>query len=195
MRFFRLQYPALATVLVFACFGTTLSAEQATQEDDLSRIVGHFGKVMKLPTEERVVLYAPLDEVWRVFEDGRITERGSVQTKPRPDWRLELHWRSGDIDVLDASNADQLVFLDQTPPFIPRLEQIIGNRLVGPVGSLPEGAQLAEGGTVFAGANAGEVIGHWQILPPGVEVFALDGAYSYIVLTDLIVLPTQNEDK
>ncbi len=193
MRVFR-SLPALTAVLVFTCADTTLSAEEATQEDSLSRLVAHFGKVMKLPTGQRVVFYTPLDEVWYISEDSQTFERGTVRTDPPPAWKLELHWQDGDIDAFDASNIDQITLLDETPVILTQLEQIRGERLAEAVGELPAGAQLLEGGAVLDGED--KVIGDWEIILPGIVARPLNGSYTFYDLTDLVAaLPTEKKDK
>ncbi len=166
MRMFRLLYPALVAALVFACLGSALSAEQG---DALNRFVKHFGKVVILPNNQRVVFYAAMNEVWGLSKDNRITERGYVETEPRPDWRLDLHWRNGVVDTLDTSNAEDLRLVDETPPIINQLEQFVGKRLPWAVGPLSEGAQFLQGGVVLDGAD--EVIGEWEVRTNGIIGF------------------------
>jgi len=173
MRSARLQYSVITAALIGVCLGPGLRAEHAGQGDVLSRLVAHFGKVVILPSTQRVVFYVPQNEVWGLSKDNRIVERGDVHAQPGPDWRLELYWRNGLLDVLDPSNANDLEFVDETPPIVRQLEQITGKRLARAVGSLQAGTQLLEGGVVLNGS--GEAIGEWEVRTTGVGFYPPDG--------------------
>ena len=179
----------LRTVSMFAALsvtGTALpsQADVTGQGDALSRIIGHFGKTLVLPTKERVVFYVRQDEIWHISRDGRIIERGEVEVQPRPDWRLELHWFNGDLDVLDATNADEIIFLNETPLILTQLQHLQGEPVSHAVGPLPEGAQLLAGGLVVA--RSGEVIGDWEVRTTGIGLYLTNQPLVVVKPEDLI---------
>lgn len=177
-----LRYPALVAALISACLGSALSAEQG---DALNRIAHHFGKVMVLPNSQRVVFYAPMNEVWGLSKDNQIKERGYVEVvESRPDWQLDLHWRNGGVDTLDASNADEIRLIDETPPIIGQLEQFVGKRLPWAVGPLSEGTQFLKSGIVLDGKD--ELIGEWDIRTSGIGFHQTNGPRIDLDPADLV---------
>ncbi|WP_298937694.1 hypothetical protein [uncultured Ruegeria sp.] len=184
MRSTRLRYSVITAVLISACIGSPLRAEEAGQGDALSRLVAHFGEVVVLPSTQRVVFYPTQGEVWGLSIDDRIIERGHVEVEPRPDWRLDLYWRNGVLDVLDASNVNNIQFTDETPLIIDQLNQIAGKRLALDIPPLLEGTQLLEGGIVLDGAD--NEIGDWEVRTTGIGFYPPDGPRVDFRIADLI---------
>ncbi|EEE35335.1 hypothetical protein RKLH11_4011 [Rhodobacteraceae bacterium KLH11] len=193
MRSVRLRYSVTTAVLIGTCLGSPLRAEEAGQGDTLSRLVAHFGKVVVLPSSQRVVFYAPQNEVWGLSKDNSIRERGDVEVQTGPDWRLELRWRFGVLDVLDSSNASDLKFIDETPLIIDQLNQITGKRLTQDIPPLLEGTQLLEGGIVLDGAD--NEIGGWEVRTTGIGFYPPDGPRVDFRIADVIAaLPKTNAE-
>ncbi len=193
MQSIRLRYSAITAVLIGVCLGSTLRAEEAGQGDALSRLVAHFGKVVVLPNQHRVVFYAPQNEVWGLSRDNRIIERGDVEVHPRPDWRLDLYWRNGVLDVLDASNTNDIQLTDETPLIIDQLNRIVGKRLAQDIPPLLESTQLLEGGIVLDRAD--NEIGDWEVRTTGIGFYPPDGPRVDFRIADIIAaLPEPNAE-
>ena len=128
---------------------------------DPAKFRAHAGKVMELADGSRYVIYPPLEQVWQVSPAGNVQDIAEMQ--PGSDSTVTLNWHYSEAEEIDLAAIDGVMFLDETPPIIAQLEQIVGARLRRPVGPLPLGTQLRSGGRVHVG-NDRIPIGDWHIL-------------------------------
>lgn len=191
---------SLAAVIALAITAAPLAAqnlagaETAAQEqgqrqvadlapaEALGRFLAHSGKVMQLPSGERLVLYLPLESLFVLNDEDQIANAARVSVDD--DRSIYLHWLGGGAEQIDLADLSGIQFLDEVPAVMATMsDQILGQPFGADLKPIPAGAQLAEGGVIFS--EAGDVLGNWDLRAEHAVVFIEGHEPARIALSDL----------